>query len=173
MVVNDSTDLISKTDSSPKIFDIAENTSNLMMQGTYSNKISRDLAKATSDKNLASERKSTGKVYISLKSTRSQSCIVAKLQCSNFIIDKRGPKQSKLKDQLKPTASRILNSSSPHTIKDWAKVIQKRRKEQEMVWKVKWDNSKKSFANLFSILTTNIKQKQLNFSKKEIVESIK
>jgi hypothetical protein len=84
MVVNDSTDLISKADSSPKIFDIAENTSNLMMQGTYSNKISRDLANATSDKNLASDRKSTGNKFINLKSTilnrvLLQSCSVVTL----------------------------------------------------------------------------------------------
>lgn len=42
-----------------------------------------------------------------------------------------------------------------------------------MVWKVKCDNSKKSFDNLFAILTTNIKEKKWEFSKKEIIESIK
>ena len=62
MIINESADLMAKMDHSPKIVDLAEETSKLMLQRASSNKISKELTKTTSDKNLSSDHRVASKI---------------------------------------------------------------------------------------------------------------
>lgn len=63
-------------------------------------------------------------------------------QRDSKLLERKTDKKSKIKTNSRESRSQISQHTVSKTIKDCTKIIQKRKKEQEMEWNQKWENSK-------------------------------
>ena len=75
----------------------------------------------------------------------------------DLILEKRTPKQTKLKEKSKPSPAKLNTQGNSPCLKDGVKILHKRKKEQELEWKQKCDKTKQRYDSLFDVLSANLK----------------